>query len=715
MTGLIVPTAGSDGGRAANVTPREAPQTGAMLAQLGQQMESVGLNLENDYLDRQAKRFQVDLTRDMNNLRLEVDQVGDPDAAEAMWMARSNELRQSFLQGQTEDGRPKVHKRNAERFGLAFDEMHNRFSTAVARQTLAGRQSQREATYIEYAHEATRAAATADPDTRAVLTAEGIDHIDSLVANNVIDAAEGARRKAALYGDIDNARAIEMVASDPVGFLQASDGEDFGGLSGDVLARYRVRAQANIDSEQAALLRAAGVEAKKRAKVTADRLADIRDVVGEGMQTTDMAWLASDEAKTAPDYAETMASISLSDDNPGMAQMTPAQFDALIAGEKARPVTFKYQTERYQRAAELKADAEAAWAKDEIAYAQEIGIYVPELPEFDPDNPVEFGRALQARVEHGQEMVDAGHISTGRALSDVERDALEVLAKPDQDPKSRLALVKSLALGYGDTARTHAEGINDDPVFGWAVSLTTQGVPDRTVRMILSGQTKLSNKTVSAPSRAQAIELFHEQTGNDFQDQPQLTNAVLGAALAIYAEENPIEDTGELDDEKFKQAIQIAMGATRGGDQKLSRGGIMEIDGPVDYQLPLPANMDHASVLAGLAAVRAELDNTVRNRGGAGSDPTKYGELVAKGRSFGLLTGASLTGVAPDFGDPAESTYSPDGRWDDLQLEPLWPDGQPADRYVLFEIRNGRKVYLEGTDGNTFQLSLKQLIAGAAQ
>jgi len=687
---LTVPKAGSDAGRAAQVRV-EAPETGDIVARFGEVTKQIGTAMETDYLSREAQRFQTDLTADMNDLRLQVSQIGDPDAADYAWQQGVEGLKNAYISGQTDDGRPRVSEKNKERFGLAFDELNSRNTFSLGKQTLAARQSQREADFIRYSQVATQQGSVSDPEMRATLLGQGYDKIDEMVAQGVIDAAEGERRKIGLTENVDNARAIDMVSTNPEAFLAASENGDFGGLPADIQARYRVQAQGNIDRAAAAAQTEAEKTAKAEAKVVSERLQSIRDVRAGGMKSVDEAWLASEEAKASPDYPETMAALSLSNEQPRLAQMTPAEIDAMIAGEEARPVKHKYQVERVKVLRDLKDTAEQAWEKDQVAYAQEVGLYVPDLPDFDPTNPEVFGKALRDRQQVAEERVADGYVKRPVALSDDERAQIETRAKSDQPVAERLALAKSLAIGFGGAARTEAQRLNEDPVFGWVTSLVAKGLPDKTAREILAGQTKLDQKTVITPSRSQAIEEFHTQTENNFRDLPGMTEAVIGAAIAHYAETNPTADPAAMDGDVFQRSVNLVLGATQGRNKDLTVGGIQRIDTSwfgKGYLLPLPPGVAAEDVETVIGTVETDLRNADMKR----------------------LQAASIAGDLPDFegSDPADI-------WQETELVPFWPEGDHSPVYVLQRTRNGRPTYLAGQNGSVFKLDLRKLISGASQ
>ena len=286
---LTVPQAGTNPGRVARAQEEPVNQTGAALAGLGQRMEQIGSALETDFLERQYQRTQIDATRDLNNLRLEVSAIGDPDAAEQRWIDGRKEIRARYLGpendedgGEDNEDGGALHVKNRDRFTLAYDQLANSHEYSLGRQTLVARQAQHEANYIDYAHTATQQAATAAPEVRDELLTNGLTQIDRLVELGIINAAEGKRRKIGLQGDFDNARAITMVDEDPEGFLAATEAGEFKGLEADRIAQYQKQARASVERAAAAAAKSAEAERMAAEGVLDDEISEIEAIYSAG-------------------------------------------------------------------------------------------------------------------------------------------------------------------------------------------------------------------------------------------------------------------------------------------------------------------------------------------------------------------------------------------------------------------------------------------------
>lgn len=706
MTGLTVPVAGIEPGRAARAGQIVPDAGGDALAEFGKTMAAVGNAVESDRLDRQLKRAQVDMTRDLNNLRLEAMQIGSPDEADRVWNEGKARIRNGFMQPGV-DGKLRIDAKNVERFDLLFDDLANRHEYSLGARGIELRNAERQATFMAYTHEAAQVYATGDDEVRSATLADLDAAVDEDVAAGRIDAAEGQKRKMEFRAQGDNARAIRMISDDPRGFQAALDAGEFGNLPEGTRARYSVQATNAVAAQDKAVATEVEKQARARSKVLGDRLTEIRKIAGAGAQAVDEAFLTDPEVMAHPEYGETMAALSLRDEGKLIEQMSPRELREQIASEKSGSKSHAYQTERLTLLERTLADHEEGYAGDAVAYAQSNGLDVPPWPGADLSSPGRLADTLQARGEWARQQVAQGYVSDPVVMSDAERTQLSEVAGKTAHPDARLALSKELIAGLGaDAAIIEAQAISNDPTFGWVTSLVGQGAPDSTARAILDGQSKIAQKTVTAPSRSDAIEIFHAVTDGEFRDLNDLTAGVLNSALAIYAHDMPDGDPGAIDEDKFEEAIQRALGASTDSSGTLTVGGLQTIDPPGwgnEHSVPLPVNVPRRSVEAGMGAIADELSEGLRS-------VDRDGQGGAIGIPQRVLAGVSLTGALPDFGDPESDGYDPAGIWSQLRLEAYWPDGQPRDHYLLYRMRAGRKAYLQDINGQPFQMSLKQLV-----
>lgn len=682
---LTVPKAGTSPGRAPELRAHQST-TGAAVAELGDIAFSVGTALENERLSREASRLQVDLTRDMNRLRLEAEEIGDPDQLEAFWKSRSDALRNEYLTGTDENGRPRVDPKNHERFGLAFDELAGRHEFAIGAQALTARHSQREAYYLAYEHEVTTTGAQMDPDTREQLLAGGDAHIDQLVADGVISAEEGQRRKMNLRGDTANAAAIAQISADPQGFLDAADEGIYGDLDADSIARYRVQAQNALDRAAEAALTEAEREERTRQKAIGSRLTEITKILDAGRTPVDLDWLNQEDVKEHPNYGKAMAALALQQEIPGLAQMTIAELNEQIAIEADKPVEHEFQTERLSVLTEARDQALTDWAKDPRARAEAVGLAREELPEFSADDPQTYVDALARRAAEADFVIERGHTDQFAVFSAAERKQLKETFGPGGDPKERAAWAMSVAAALGSQGIAVARAATGDELTAYAVNLLGQGAPVETVEDMMTGQRRLADKTVGAMTAQFAREAFSAATNGEFDGQLGAMPQLMAATQAIYAGAGG--DPKDIDGELYEQSLQLALGATPGQDGDLTVGGLQELDtvgttGWDNYRVALIPGVSREATQRAMEAIA--------------EDPA-------------LLNAMEIEGAELDFVDPktGRDMASQIGGW--LRLGAIWADGRPTGQYYFYREEGGRPTYLYRKDGELARFNLIDIV-----
>ncbi|MEX0306025.1 MAG: hypothetical protein AB3N12_01450 [Ruegeria sp.] len=246
---LTVPTAGTSPGRitrpgrAARPGQRVVDQSGQALAQFGQVMQSVGVELERDRLDRQMQRASIDMARGFGELREQIADVSDPDDAAQIWMQGVDALRQSFAELR-DDGRRRIDNGNAERFGLAFDQMLLQHETAVGHGLLTARAAQRAALEQELLNTATGLyASEADPGIQKIAIDQVTTHLGreitagrlggddaEVIRTTWMDRADTERALVEVSDDDDEALAFDLDDADRVA-VALTDDPDFARLA----------------------------------------------------------------------------------------------------------------------------------------------------------------------------------------------------------------------------------------------------------------------------------------------------------------------------------------------------------------------------------------------------------------------------------------------------------------------------------------------------
>ncbi|MBQ0749694.1 MAG: hypothetical protein KBT70_05780 [Roseovarius sp.] len=718
---LPFPRAGTDPGRAARATEVVPDQTGDAVAQLGNIAATVGFAMQEDRRDRNFQRAQVDLTREVNDLRLGVEEIGDPDQADQFWEQGKARLRQRYLEADGENA--VLDPANRDKFGIAFDRLIDATAFSVGARNLGLRQSQREATFIEYTQEASRAGAGADPQTRATLFAQGDEMIASLLEAGVIDPEEAAKRRIALRGDVSNAHAIRMITDDPQAFLSAVDQGDFPGLDGDTLERYRAQATSALATAEKQAASAAEKAEKERQTALGNRLSEMRQIMADGRTPVDEAFLADPDVQAHPEFAETMAARSLRDENIALAEMTPDEIGALIAGERGKKVAHKFQTERLKVLEDWQRRHEEGFAADPIAYARSLwngtdrpsARQIIDLPDFDPANPAAFGQALALRAQQGQELVDQGFAPELRILSDDERERLRAQAGLESDPASRAALAQTLATSLPRESFDRLSNVIDDPVFSHVGGLMASGGSRGVAEEVLRGQQVIDQGNVILPPVRDRTEPAFAAVSDFFADVPggeALQATITKSADALYAARIRRSDpAGDIDEDVYRQALHEVMGGQGVFNARDAKGGMQEVRGALT---PLPQNVgarDVERVIQGLSrdllglrqaevpgAELREID-TIAATGTVVRPITRLEPEAAQARASAFLQAASISGGQPGInGEPVDADTL-----QSLSLRAVGPD------VYQFVAPDGRAIG-DLQSGGPFEFRLSELV-----
>ena len=699
---LVTPKAGLTAGRSADI--RVADTGGAAddaVARFGDRIAQVGARLEADRLDREASRAQIDMTRELGRARQEFEQMSDPDAIDRGWPERVNQLRAQLLDGQTEDGRPRVDPKIRDRVGLAFDDLAVKHGLALGRVSIAARRTQRQADWMEYSAEVVNQGATVDAETRAVLLDQAEERISADLRAGMIDPVEAARRRKLIRGQADGAAAITMIANDPAGFLDAVEQGQFAGIDAGALARLKVQAKSNIDRQAAAEAKAAEAASKERQRQIGDRLGELIDIFGAGRTAVDEAFLNDPEVKSHPKYAQAMAAMQLRNEQASLPFLPVSKLDDLIAAEEQRPITRKWQTERLDVLRKLRADAAKGWTTDPVAYAGKIGLPVPPVPDPAAATPQELGMALAKRLGLSDFLVEQGYIDKPAYLSREETAALRAATDKSVEPGRRAEIANILARTLGGRDPEALARISGDPVFAHVAGLTTDGGGLALATEVFRGQQVLDAKGIVMPKLKDRIGATFDEVGAIFAGLPggtAIQAQIVAAADALYAaRQSMIDPSGrDLDKDLYQQALHEVMGGTGTYGSSEARGGIQDVGGAL---VVLPAGVSGKQV----EALHDDLKILLQ-----GGDPGSswFKRLFAqtdKSRqelAISLLQQAAGGQRPLVHGDPLDSdTFSR------LHLQAIGDD-----RYRLVYPAKSGNYFLEDETGKTFTFSLRDLL-----
>ena len=679
---LTVPKAGVIGG--ATASPRfEADQTGDMMAQFGQRMFEIGTQIKADRLDRQMKRAQVDMTRDLGEARIEFDQMGDPDQIDELWPQRVAEIRERH--------RANLDPENAETFDLAYDDLANRQGFAIGRRAIDLRQSQRMATWEDYRTVAMQQAVLVDADTREALYRQGDEQVDSLVANGIMTPQAAAEEKRRFREQAQNAIVIDQVSNRPDEFLQNADAGEYGYLPPEEIARYRQQATSNIAAAEAKAIRQAELDAKEQATQIGKRLGEISQIADAGRVAVDETFLNLPAVQAHPDYPKAMAAIALRNERADLPFMTPQQLDGLIREEEGKAIDAPFRAERLKVLTEHRDAAAQGWGHDAIAHAGKTGFRVPAMPDIATADPAEIGAAIQQRQAFAEGLREGGYTGDRRAapLSLDEQEDLKAALSVDADPARRAELVKSLTV-------SGATGLIADPALQHVGGLLAAGGSDALGRSILKGQQVLARDNVVLPPLADRLDPVFSQIGTlfaDSQDGPATQASVIAAADALYAErQRKVDPTAPINETAYKQALHEVMGGTGTYDGDTASGGVATIAGRPTI---LPMGLSKRQVERAAEMLFRDL-----NGRGAGGGPTADpGEKVNQG--LASLRQMSINGSLPTIG--GEVVDADD--WRDAEFVSTGPD----EYQMVLTTQDGPITAIDSETGDPFVFSLSRL------
>lgn len=712
---LTVPQAGTTAGRAPSLQ-FEADDTGNVIAAFGQQMLQTGNRLEADRLDRHARRLQVDMTKDLGDLRLRAEEIGDPDELDTFWQKGVADLKQSYLAG-------RVDRKIAEDWSIAFDDLANRYGNSVGQTALALRQSQRVATFADYEHVAGQQAALVDPGTRDQLYATYDAQVDDMAARGVLTPEAAAEKKRAFRANAESANLTALIAEDPEAVTEGLAAGAWPGLTAEEQAAWKVKAETAVAARAEAAQKAAEVSAKEASEGLAAQLKAAISIAGKG-QFSAYEGLLDDPAAIAehPDLvAQLRETVALRGEGKVIATMPLPELRALSADLGKQELTEDWQTDRKavvdaQIAAAEKGFAEGA---DQIAFGRTAGLPVPEIDiEGDPDA---LARGLAARRAYTGWLVEKGYTEHPALLSEAERAKLAARVADTADPSARLEVALALTSALPpQEAKAIATGANASVGFSRVLGLIADGADPSVALPILRGEQKLATKVASAPPPKQAQMVFNEVTGTTLDGSVPAMSEIYHSAAAIFADGMGETDPEEMADgllidgparTKWVSAIQQAAGATPDRNGEMTVGGFQQVAGRT---LLLPRGVAAESANDAILRVDAQL------AGHGIYSETATPRVIIQPRvgpappaappaqdPYRALKAASLkAGAAPDLGD------APSDLWETLRIERIeGPLGQDA--YVLVGERRGVPYYIEDADGDTYAFSLGRLVEGA--
>lgn len=616
---LTIPLAELTGGAAPRIRV-EAEQGGTAVAEFGARMARIGDAMETDRLDREAVMVRSRMQRDLGQLALEMESVGDPDALDRTWVERSSALRDEVLGA--------ADPRNRARLEANWNELADARSLQIGARAIEGRNSAWRAGLDEQAYSYVSTAAGADPRTRQAGRDQLADTVAEGIASGRITPEQGAAILRGAAQDGERAALMGRLDTDPDGALAALEAGEYQGLDpiyaegAKTVARSKVAqrdAQAQAEAERLAVA---------RAKEIGDRLHAVRDNAREGRVSAHEVDLMSDpEVRNHPDYAEAEAAIAVRAALPQFALLPPVDQQALIAAEAGKAITDSWENRKLDAMRKGAVASAEAWAGDAIKQAGALGFKVPELP--DPaGDPAEFARGLAARRGFALSLRDRKFVEAPVFFSAEERAQLAQATGKAADPETRAALAQGFVSAFGKDAPRALAEIGGDEVFAHMGSLASAGGPPGLAAEAFRGQQAIDAKLAALPKAADRRLWADEVLGDVLARDAPTEARILKSADAIYAARAP--RSGEPDADAYKAALQAAIGqdATARGEPI---GGVQEVRGT---RTILPIGVSAAAVE--IALDQDDAADRLRAAGASGGDPLYAGQPLSPDMVGGL-------------------------------------------------------------------------------
>lgn len=585
MSNITVPRGPMRGGQSANLT-RDPASAAPALRQAGQKLFTSATQARQQFEANELNQARLNITRDVNALRLKYEQTTDPQEIETGWAEAAGALRAQYVDGASNGLKDPI--------GLTVDTILQSHALPVARHAQGMRVSQAAGQFREFDLMLSNAWANAGPDERNQMIAQGDQMIDADLDAGFISPEEAVQRRQKMRVTALEAEAIYLVDEDPAAFL-AADGR-FDALGGQTVARHQKAARSNLRQIEAQAARRAEQEIEARNQELDRQINTAADLTNDGFSVRRLnALLDSPEAQGRPAYARLRAAANLMDMNPGIRAMTPQQLRDTHAQLRLTEISEPWEAEQIKLLEGMIEQAELNWADDPHGQAAKVGVDIRPIDMTALAAPSSID-ALEARRLHAQNMAQAGYIQEPATafLSKEERAALRAQIAKDQPFEQREAALRTVILGFGEDALPVLRDMEQSGAVRQAARIMLrngrEGVAfgNLTLQAVLRGEEKLKAKTVTLPPDTSMQATFNEVTGFFYKDDPQRASDIFLAAQAIYAADaealNPssgdVEGLADAEAKAFEDALHRAVGGTfdRNGDKL---GGLQEVRGVV--------------------------------------------------------------------------------------------------------------------------------------
>jgi len=375
-------------------------------------------------------------------------------------------------------------------------------------------------------------------------------------------------------------------------------------------------------------------------------------------------------------WREAAAWVMLTDSQPEILQMTPAELAAAVEQARAEPIKSDFQRDILKAMEGMAKEQRKGFEDDPIKRAQQV------LPWFDTQidlsDPAKFASSMMWRHEQARRLAglmpddsQTGPRYTDRItlLSEDEAKQVGTILSKDTPPELRLAYASAALQGLdqaGATAFFRQVG-GGDPVLKMSALYKAGGGDEATAVQALRGQAMLDEGLVMSPTKAATLAQIDEDITAAIAHIPEKDQGdLLKFVKALYASDaRGIDHTSDDAKAKMAEALQTALGRkvnARGQEA----GGVQKIGGPQGrggYPTLLPMN------------VTADQANAALRRGFGIMEQSSLQQIVG-----GVLdTAFSATGIVQNP-IPMQRFNRETGEFEDLAL----PERQRMPSEALF-------------------------------
>lgn len=703
---LTVPEAGLTAGRAAQ-PQYEAPRTGEAIAGFGEAIKGLGDRIEKQRLDLEWGRAQLDMTRDLNNLRLKYEQMGDPEAIDKGWATDVAALKQSYLTGKTDAGGARIDAKIAPEFDLAFDDLAQKHAFALGTNVIALRHSQGRAIRADYSATVAQTAATADPATAETVYAQSDKDLQERVARGEMTPEQAQSESLSLRQNGDFDRATRQLQSNPEGLRTDLEAGAYKYLTpGD---------RARLD---AGLATAAERAVKATEKVQADDLAAKKGLLQDALavvragRVSPAEGLADDPALAAafPDLVRQLkGAAQLRAAKVPVMQMTLPQLDDAIASWEGQTFAHPDQMDGLDMLQRRRSEVLEGARKDPVALWKSADMGVGNI---DFSSGDALAASLAQRATDIGRLAKGGYLKGDRVLDTEEAAQLKDMAGLDHSPEDRLGLAMTLQGAFGAQMPGIVTSVTGDETLGGVASMLAAGDGNQVLaRQILAGQRLIADKGLPMPSDPKMKAAFNDSfgamfgdgTGSNGGDESSAQGQIRSMTFALYAYrigKGGVIDPETLDTDAMAQAAHEVMGGTGKVGSSDATGGVQMVGGEMTF---LPTGMKASEAEDGLSWLRDQIS--------LGANPA----LRAYGQGRLLKPEVALRVISVGNNVPA---VGPDRQQLDITtLQGLSLRLIGGNRYslVLHDNQSGDVQAVYGDDGKPYEVDIDKLMHWATK